>query len=116
MAIYFLIALSLRTTEITLKSVFKFLIACLAFEILKVKDMTKRKAIRAILDIQKIHDSTTRVKFAFFERRLPGENSPRDIIIYQKGACIMLFPSSNKVKYLGQENSFKDSVRGFIVI
>ena len=42
MAIYFLIGLSLRTIEITLKSVFEFLIACFAFEILKDKDMAKR--------------------------------------------------------------------------
>ena len=42
MAIYFLIGLSLRTVEMTLKSAFKFLIACLAFEIFKDKDMTKR--------------------------------------------------------------------------
>ena len=42
MATYFLIGLSLRTIEITLKSVFKFLIACLAFEILKDEDMAKR--------------------------------------------------------------------------
>ena len=41
MAIYFLIGLSLGTTEMTLKSVFKLLIACLAFEIIKDKDMTK---------------------------------------------------------------------------
>ena len=34
MAIYILIGLSLTTIEITLKSAFKFLTACLAFEIL----------------------------------------------------------------------------------
>ena len=38
----FLMGLSLSTIEITLKSAFKFLIACLAFEIFKDKDMTKR--------------------------------------------------------------------------
>ena len=39
---YFLIGLWLGTIEITLKSVFKFLIACLSLEILKDKHMTKR--------------------------------------------------------------------------
>ena len=38
----FLHGLSLRTIELTLKSVFNFLIACLAFEIFKDKDMAKR--------------------------------------------------------------------------
>ena len=41
MAIYFLIGLSLRTIEITLKSVFKFLIACLAPEIFKDKEISR---------------------------------------------------------------------------
>ena len=44
--IYFLINLLLRTVKITLKSVFKFLVACLISEILKDKDMTKRLVIR----------------------------------------------------------------------
>ena len=39
---YFFIGLRLRTFEVTLKYVFENLIACLAFEILKDKDMTKR--------------------------------------------------------------------------
>ena len=36
----FLMGLSLRTIEITLKSAFKFLIACLAFEIFKDKEIS----------------------------------------------------------------------------
>ena len=46
MGMYFLIGLSLKTIEITLKSLFKFLVASLASEMLKDKDMTKRLAVR----------------------------------------------------------------------
>ena len=46
MAIYFLVGLLLRTIEITLQSVAKFLVACLLSEILQDKDMTVRLAVR----------------------------------------------------------------------
>ena len=69
MAIYFLFGLSLRTIEITLKSAFKCLIACLAFETFKDKDGQRDKP-SAILDIQKIHDVTSRVKFVSLKEHI----------------------------------------------
>ena len=69
MALYFLIGLWLRTIEISLKSVFKFLIACLSLEILKDKDMTQRQAVRH-LGYSKTSDATTRVKFVYFKEHI----------------------------------------------
>ena len=69
MAIYFLIDLSLRAIEITQKSVFEFLIAFLASEILKNKDMTQRLTVRH-LGYLKNHDVTTMAKFVFFKEHI----------------------------------------------
>ena len=53
MAIYFYFGLSTRTFEVILIPVVKFVVTCSVSEILE-----------DILDIQKIHDVTTRVKFS----------------------------------------------------
>ena len=65
MAIYFLIGLWPRAIEITLKFVFEFLIACLAFEILKAKIQVVHH-----LGYSKTNDATTRVKFVFFKEHI----------------------------------------------
>ena len=83
MAIYFFNGLLLRTIEITLESVVKFLVACLVSEILLDKDMTMRLAAR---HLGYSFDVTTRVNFVFFKEHIGKmckvENSWICIFIY----------------------------------
>ena len=70
MATYFLIALSLKTIEINLKPVFKFLIACLALEAVEGRRYDKETSCSPSWTFKKIHDVTTRIKFVFFKEHV----------------------------------------------